>query len=1386
MGRPFRTSQRAPLRRSLTAFAAGVLSLAATASPAAAQASRISNTAWLEYVQAGGDPDRAVSNTHEFDVITDFEPGQMSILRLAPGGGLRLQVAPVRYSPSGQAEGSFSPAPAPTENGRAIPLQSPVTLEPAPSLSTTGVLFLRIIDQRRNLDKAAPDHLVLTVTVPETGDSEMLQLQENGPDTGVFTGAFSTAPAPAARRDGRLPIQRGHGLVVMRADMGARNVLAQINGQSKSFGVVISSATGLPLNNIPVTLVDAVTGLPAQVFSDDGVTPYPSTVRSGAVVVDGAGRHHEAESGRFRFPNTAPGTYRVVADAPLGFKGPSATPLSVLLSLRTGWLLFDEDGSWGRPFVHPGGQIASFDVPLDPDGSLRIEKTTNRTDAALGDVVFYGVNVVADGSGAAGVQIIDDPPAGFHYRPRSARLDGEAVAEPTVDADGRLRFFIGNLQPEQAKRLSYGLQVGGRAALGQAINRARAEDAPGRESNVAMAALRVRDDFFGRSASLVGRVVIGACGTDPVGVEGVRVYLEDGAVAVTDKRGRYHFEDVRPGAHVVKLDRESLPEGATAKSCGPRSRERASRFVDVQGGALWRADFRLIPGAAAAAAPAAVVEAAADAPTAPADAASAPVEPGQTALVEFVTPEADHQPRMKSVHVTLRHDRGLKVVLLQGDRPAQAENFEGTQAAQDGGALSTWRGLDLVDGANRFVAVATDVTGREVARVERVVTFTGAATAARLDREGSLLSVGPHGEPEIVLALTDAEGRPARPGSYVEASVEAPHAFPSATDDAAPVRRKMLEVDDGGLLRVRLAPVDRAERVVLGVALPSGEQTFEVELREATRDWLLVALASGTAGQARDDNILNTSLFDDRVAFFAKGRILDDWSLKVGYDSERGRSDERLFTAPEERSVYPLYGDQSRLGHEAPSSGSLYARLENDRLVTEFGDFEAAFFGTELTAYRRRMHGLQGSWTDELNSVQAFVSDTGAQFVRDEIPLDGTSGVFRLRRAPLIVNSERVALEIRDRFRAGEVRSRRSMARHVDYEIDYGSGEIFLTNPVLDIDSGFETVVLTVEYETIGADGMDPSVGLRAERRIGEARVGATFVREPHQGEAGQLFGLHAEKPLNEHTRALAEVAVSDGPIGTGSAVDVEILHEQEHVSARAYLSHQDRAFGLGRRRESLSGVTEFGVEGRADVARLGGDAEVHAQAYHRDSAMVGGARAFMQAGVARNFAGARFDVGARRVSDVAEYDDSEAVSDQLLLGVQRGFMNDRLTLRLAREHGIAGHDDVLEFPTRTLVRADWRLNDTSTAYVTHEQLESGERRGHLNRIGVRGSPWGGAQANVSADQFASTAGARMGLSYGFTQALQVVQDWTVSAGFQRREGLEGEHSAPAASSLRF
>ncbi len=79
------------------------------------------------------------------------------------------------------------------------------------------------------------------------------------------------------------------------------------------------------------------------------------------------------------------------------------------------------------------------------------------------------------------------------------------------------------------------------------------------------------------------------------------MYLEDGRYALTDEEGKYHFEGVKPGTHVVQLDTTTVAPELEVRWCSDEVRHAGrgwSQFVELRGGSLWRADFRLAERAA--------------------------------------------------------------------------------------------------------------------------------------------------------------------------------------------------------------------------------------------------------------------------------------------------------------------------------------------------------------------------------------------------------------------------------------------------------------------------------------------------------------------------------------------------------------------------------------------------------------------------------------------------------------------------------------------------------------------------------------------------------------------------------------------------------------------
>jgi uncharacterized repeat protein (TIGR01451 family) len=221
--------------------------------------------------------------------------------------------------------------------------------------------------------------------------------------------------------------------------------------------------------------------------------------------------------------------------------------------------------------------------------------------AVPGDGVQYKIIVTnGDAARATGaITVTDHLPDVMRLSLNSVRYNGVKTSY-TVTNDGlTLSVPLAPLAARALGTLTYLLEVRPDAPAGQTMNRAQATDNHGTTSAIADAAVRIARDGISDRLTIIGRLTDGGCQVDPDaanGVTGVRVMLEDGSYAVTDVDGRYHFEGVVPGTHVVQIDPSTLGPNLVPAECAANARSAGSsisRFVTGQGGALLRADFRV-------------------------------------------------------------------------------------------------------------------------------------------------------------------------------------------------------------------------------------------------------------------------------------------------------------------------------------------------------------------------------------------------------------------------------------------------------------------------------------------------------------------------------------------------------------------------------------------------------------------------------------------------------------------------------------------------------------------------------------------------------------------------------------------------------------------------
>jgi uncharacterized repeat protein (TIGR01451 family) len=559
----------------------------------------ISNQAGVSYLDPGGAPVSVQSNPVDTVTVATRTVATLRLNRITAGGS-GIPVGPTACMSGG---GVFTPAPDPVVlGGIVIDPNQPQSLAATGQYHAGEPLFITLSDLDQNLDLITRDTIEVTVNSIPGGDSETLQLTETDINSGLFAGYVQTATGPPTADDCLLQVSDDGTVNGLYQDPNDAVDTDQAQALVDPLNIVFDSATGNPVDGITIRLVDAVTGTPATVFGADGVASFPATITTGDSITDSGGQVYAFPPGGFRFPVVPAGDYRLEIDPLTGYQAPSGVSPNVLQGLPGAPFSLD-DGSYGTAFSVGETFAFNLDLPLDPSGSLLyLQKNTGSASAAPGDFVQYTLRVENISTVVqTEVTITDLLPVGFRLMPGSTYADDAPAPDPTTGPDGRsLSFDVGNLAPGNSMGIRYVTEVTVGATGETATNIALASSSTGAQSNEARATLQLVEDLFTSEATLVGRTIVDSCDAnirnDINGLEGIRIYMEDGRYAVTDEGGRFHFEGLKPGTHVVQLDMDTVPEHLEVFDCQNNSRfagRNFSRFVNLRAGSLWRTDFHL-------------------------------------------------------------------------------------------------------------------------------------------------------------------------------------------------------------------------------------------------------------------------------------------------------------------------------------------------------------------------------------------------------------------------------------------------------------------------------------------------------------------------------------------------------------------------------------------------------------------------------------------------------------------------------------------------------------------------------------------------------------------------------------------------------------------------
>ncbi|MGA7749245.1 MAG: DUF11 domain-containing protein [Gallionella sp.] len=1329
--------------------------------------------------------------------------------------GSSVAVQPGAYSTSGLPTGPFNALANPTLLGSATPTALPATLPLSPlgagsAYSPTEPIFVRVTSYDANINPAVADTVLVTLTT-SNGDSELVQLTETGPSTGVFVGAVPSSASGAA-------VTPDDGIIAV----SPYETITAVYNHTNCSGTMIANTSSAMMDPYGMALsIQKTSDLPTAGIGDFvpytlSITNKTATPFATAQIADYLPSGFHYQKGSARQNGVAIPDPVISADARTMtfsvYLGPSAT------ATATATVRYVVE-------VTPAAQTGTADNTAAATGGL----TSNTAHASIvvtqdlySDKAFL-IGRVIDGScddkvdndakGLAnarivledGSYILTDQDGRWHIdnlRPGthvvqldldSLPKDYEVVAcEKNDRFAGRSYSQFVNLRGGTLWRADFHVQrkAPEKVRITQTLSAQPANDA-----TIVSLALVSSAEVTSYSATVMlpesARYVPGSAKlngapiADPDSVERALIFRSHAHPAPWQDQYSFAVEAVAPDAALDSMVRFTPPD-------------RAAQNLPV-------AHIALINHAPASAATSAEVTAEAadiipaktpkeDDPTQmmevlPYDAAwLASAKPGN----EWLHPQESFHPNLPVMSVAVKHDPANRLELIVNGKPVNPLRFDGQKLNADRSvALSTWRGVEIDPGDNKVELVISDTDGKVVSHTVRNIHFSTRPDHVEFVPQQSRLIADGKTRPIIAVRLLDKDGVPIRRGITGEFTLNDPYRSSDRSEgiDREPLTGRIggkarFVVKSDGLAMIELEPTTQTGEAILNFQfIDTPAQEVRAWLEPGQRDWILVGFGQGTVGQktlsgnmqSLQDADADKQLFDQNgLALYAKGSIRGDYLLTLAYDTTKQTGDQVLKQGVDPTQYYTLYADATQAKFDAASSSRLYVKLERKQFYAMFGDYDTGLTVTELSRYSRTLNGVKSEYKGDKAGYNAFATVTSQAYIRDQIPGNGTSGVYKLTRGNLMVNSEKISIVTFDRFQSQNVISTQIMAQYLDYDIDYVNGTLTFHEPINARDSNFNPTSIVAEYESNDSTDQRATLGGRGSYKPAQGvEVGATLIHDGTVGASGNLQGVDTTIQLPGNNKLRAEAAATtgnnEGVSSSGEAWLTELSHHDNLWDGKAYMSEQSDGFGLGQQAASESGTRKFGLDGSY---KLSDTSKFQCQAYQQESPDTGVTTSLVEGRIDNRITdalSAYYGASSARSQDPTN---GNSVTNQLEAGTSYTMLDKRLSLHAATQINGADTAGTGAMPNTLTFGSDYKLTEQSKLFAEQEFARGDNLSTNTTRVGIRTQPWMGNEMSASVGGDMNNDAERIYANMGMVQSWQINKHWQTKFSIDRTQTL--------------
>jgi uncharacterized repeat protein (TIGR01451 family) len=1008
------------------------------------------------------------------------------------------------------------------------------------------------------------------------------------------------------------------------------------------------------------------------------------------------------------------------------------------------------------------------------EAMIWVSLKASKKHAAMGEFIHYTCEIEnRGGKDVQNANFFNILSQGLHYKKNTFFVDDVKIEKPHfLDNEKEFQLSL-DIKAGESKQLSFVAQIG--IDTKKTLQSRAFVNYHNKQSNLSLAQTKIKKDFDDTSI-ITGRMINKL--DDNLSLEGVRIYLENGLYTHSDRAGKFHFEDVSLGAHVVSIDPDSIAGRFVLQECQANARTMGSKtsvFVDTRLSHVQSVKFCLQEDNQTKALHSSLSfnlpsEAAHKIPIYTTDSFKK-IEKKSG----FLWPKEGYVPAMPSIKIAFLHASDEKIELYLNGKKVDMLNYDGfVKSADNKWTISKYRGVDIIDGDNFFEA---KIKGTKRV-IKRMVHLSTAPIKAKVITEKSSLIADGKNNPVIAVQLFDAAGYPLRKGMVGEFSVEKPYisqerlAYLQKNPLANNNGEDRYTVSDDGIAFIPIHATSQSGEVKLHFPFQGKNEYTKVWLSSAPREWFIVGFAEGSLGyETLKTSLMKSSVSslttDAKVSFFAKGKVGADALLSIAYDSGK-RTDLGVLEELDPRSEYTVYADESMQKNEAPSSKKLYVKIEKDTFYALFGDFDTGFDTHELSRYVRRINGVKSEFKGEMFDYSAFVSQSATSFVREELRGDGTSGLYHLKSKAIMIGSENITIEVRDRYRDEVLLSKKILTPLLDYNIDYLAGTLYFKEPILSRDNAGNPQYIVVTYEDEKGDKKRVSYGGRAAIKgfDGRLEVGlSTLGEENKQSDIDTLYGFDAHLDVTENLIFDGEYASSktaiENNVSAAKAYLFELSHHNGYSTNRVYYHYQEDGFGFGQQSQTQSGMRKYGVDSTINYWQ---NIAIKLALYGDE---------VLRTGAKKRVAEALVQYEKQGMSGLLGYRYGEAGSEggnsQLVSALSKRLFKNKVKLSAAYEYTLGEKSD--HFLNRTFAEVSYFANQYVEIFVNHEILEGKTIKSNQSRAGVKGRPWsGGTLESAVVNEMDNDIPRLFGL-------LGLNQNWKIDKNLSINGSIEREHT---------